>query len=111
MRRDELYLTDIIEAANAIDRFLAGVSKEAFLQDELRQSAVLQKLMIIGESAARISAELREQHPEVEWRDIVAFRNFAIHAYFDVDWRIVWTTAILDVPSLREQITEIMAGL
>ena len=90
---------------------MAGVSKEAFLQDEPRQSAVLQKLMIIGESAARISAELREQHPEVEWRDIVAFRNFAIHAYFDVDWRIVWTTAILDVPSLREQITEIMAGL
>jgi len=85
MRRDELYLADITEAADAIARFLQNVSKDDFLKDELRQSAVLQKLMIIGESAARLSQEFKSQHSEIEWRDIIAFRNIAVHAYFTVD--------------------------
>jgi len=34
MRREELYLNDIVEAAEAIHRFLAGVEREIFLQDE-----------------------------------------------------------------------------
>ena len=66
MRHDELYLADIVEAANAIDRFLQGVSEDDFLEDELRQSAVLQKLMIIGESAARLSQGFKDQHSEIE---------------------------------------------
>ncbi len=76
--------------------------------DELRQSAVLQKLMIIGEAAARLSPEFKAQYPQIEWRDIIAFRNIAVHAYFTVDWSIVWTTARQDAPSLARQIAEIM---
>jgi len=54
MRLEELYLTDIIEAADAIQRFVRNVDQNTFLKDELLQSAVLQKLMIIGEAASRI---------------------------------------------------------
>ena len=54
MRREELYLTDIIEAADAIQRFLKNVEKDAFLKNEVIQSAVLQKLSIIGEAASRL---------------------------------------------------------
>ena len=111
MRRDELYLADIIEATDAIERFLQDISKDDFLNDELRQSAVLQKLMIIGESAARLSQELKSQYPEIEWHDIIAFRNIAIHAYFTVDWRIVWYTAIHDAPILRKQILAILESM
>jgi uncharacterized protein with HEPN domain len=42
MRPEILYLADIVEAAGAIARFLTGVEREAFLKDELRQSAVQQ---------------------------------------------------------------------
>jgi uncharacterized protein with HEPN domain len=38
MRREELYLTDIIEAADAIQRFLRSVDRNTFLQDELLQT-------------------------------------------------------------------------
>ncbi len=57
--------------------------------NELVQSAVLQKLAVIGEATAHLSAELRARHSEIEWTDIIAFRNIAIHAYFAVDWAIV----------------------
>lgn len=83
MRPEQLYLTDIVEATDAIARFLTGTDKEKFRRDELRQSAVLQKLIIIGEAAARLPRAFTVQHPETPWADIVAFRNIAIQRKHD----------------------------
>ncbi len=44
MRSERQYLTDIVEAADAIARFVANIDREEFLHDELRQSAVMQKI-------------------------------------------------------------------
>ena len=82
MRHEKLYLTDMVEAADAIQDFLRGVQREDFLKDDLVRSAVLQKLTVIGEAAARLSRSFRSQHPEIEWSDIIGFRNIAVHAYF-----------------------------
>ena len=71
MRREELYLADIVEAADAIERFIKGVRREDFAGDELRRSALLQKLIVIGEAAARLSREFQARHPAIEWADIV----------------------------------------
>lgn len=109
MRREDLYLVDVLEAADSIQRFLKGVTREAFLQDDLLRSAVLHKLTVIGEAAARLPQYFRQRHPEIEWDDIVGFRNIAVHAYFAVDWPIVWVAATQDAPDLRRRIAEILA--
>ena len=108
MPRDRLYLLDIVEAAEAISRFLGDMSKTEFLNDELSQAAVLQKLTVIGEAAARISQGLRSKYEGIEWRDIVGFRNIAVHQYFAVNWEIVWYTARVDAPGLKEQVEQII---
>lgn len=61
-------------------------------------------------SAARLPKGFRERHPEIEWQDIVAFRNIAVHVYFAVDWRMVWVAATQDAPTLRRKIAGILAG-
>ncbi len=43
MRRDELYLVDMIEAAVAARAFVQDVDETSFLESDLIQSAVLQK--------------------------------------------------------------------
>ncbi|MEI2691420.1 MAG: DUF86 domain-containing protein [Anaerolineae bacterium] len=110
MRPEKLYLTDIAEAARAIERFLTGIDSDEFEIDDLRQSAILQKLTIIGEAAARLPAEFRASHGQIEWRDIIAFRNIAVHEYFAVDWSIVWVAATQDAPKLRAQVEAILAS-
>ncbi len=84
MRRELLYLQDILEACDLIETFLADLDASVFLVSELHKSATLQKLTVIGEAAARLPSTFRETHPQVQWRDIVAFRNIAVHAYFSV---------------------------
>ena len=75
----------------------------------MRRSAVLQKLIVIGEAAAPLQMDFRERHPGVGWADIVGFRNIAVHQYFAVDWSIVWVTATQDVPDLRRRISLILS--
>jgi len=110
-RRDELYLADIVEAAQAIRGFmtrLAVAGKEGFVEDDLVRSAVLQKLTVIGEAAARVSEETTTECPGVPWHQARGMRNLIVHAYFSVDWDIVWTTATESVPRLEAQIAEIL---
>jgi len=111
MRPEKLYLQDILDACDAIERFLQRTNESAFTRDELVQSAILQKLIVIGEAAARLPRSFTERHPEIEWADIIAFRNFAVHEYFAVDWRIVWVTATEDVPLLRSKMKALLSQL
>ena len=108
MRPERLYLKDIVEAADAIAGFLGGIEEADFLRSDLIQSAVLQKLTVIGEAAARLPAELCERYPGIPWRDIAGFRNIAVHAYFAVEWPIVWVAATDEAQLLRAQVGEIL---
>ena len=108
MRPEKLYLFDIFEAAKAIERFCAKKTEDQFLQDEILQSAILQKLIVIGEAASRLPSEFRETHPEIAWPDIIGFRNIAVHQYFAIMWEIVWTTATTDIPELKSQLATLI---
>jgi len=108
MRRDDLYLSEIVEAADHIAAFLGETDLEGFRQSELVRSAVVQKLTIIGEAASRISDELWSQYPQIPWPQIVAFRNILVHAYFGIDWDEVWKAVRVDCPVLRGQVAHIL---
>ena len=110
MPHDRLYLQDILDAADAIASFIQGTTPEQFAASDLLRSAVLQKLIIIGEAAGQISARAKNATPDVPWQRIVAFRNLAVHRYFRINWAIVWTTATVDAPQLREQIVNVLAS-
>jgi len=108
MRGEELYLRAIIGVADHIEEFIAGLDRARFQESELARSAVVQKLAIIGEAAARVSDEFRTRRPNVPWARIVAFRNILVHAYFGIDWDEVWRAARNESQVLRSQIEAIL---
>lgn len=110
MRRERQYLADMLEACDDLAEFVAGVEYNEFLHEKLRLSAVLQKLMVLGEAAARVSDDLRERYPAVEWAAIAGLRNRLVHGYFNVDWEIVWVAATEEAPALAEQLRSILGG-
>jgi uncharacterized protein with HEPN domain len=108
MRHESSFLKDILSACRKIEAIVAATSEHSFLKDEVLSAAVLHHLTVIGEAIARLSVELRERHPEVPWRQIIAVRHRIVHAYFDLDWQILWDAATDDIPELRRRVLDIL---
>ena len=105
MRRDDAsYLLDMLVAARDAVVFADGLSFSEFARDQRTQLAILKCVEIVGEAASRVSAETREAHPAIPWREIVGMRNRLVHAYFEIDLRLVWDTVRNDLPPLIAQL-------
>ena len=87
--------------------YVAGMTRQGFLQDTQVQDSVIRRLEIIGEAAGRISPDFRDAQPEIQWSEIRGMRNRMIHGY-DVDMDVVWDTVERDIPHLI-QIIESLA--
>ena len=57
----------------------------------------------------RLPATYRERYPDLPWVEVVAVRHRIVHAYFDLDWLILWNAAVEEIPSLRQQVEGILA--
>ncbi len=97
---DQTRIRHMIEAAQQAISFVRNRQRGDFAADAQLRLAVLHALEILGEAASRISSETREAHREIPWRLAVSTRNRIIHAYFDVDLNIVWTTVTQELPRL-----------
>ena len=103
MQREELYVADLVDNARAVRTYLNGVTRERWDADQMLRDAVLYRMLLLGEIASALPAELRDRYPEVAWRHIRAFRNLAVHRYFGVDWAVVWQIAQEEPPVLEKQ--------
>jgi len=103
-RDQKLYLYDIRDSIEAIFSYISDMDKDEFIQDRKTYSAVIREFEIIGEATKNLSEDIIEKYNEIEWRDIVDFRNILIHEYFGVDFDIVWNVIQQDLPRLRRTI-------
>jgi uncharacterized protein with HEPN domain len=110
MRNEAQCLFDILDAVNAIRSFLEGKSRDDFLESDLPRSAVLAKLIIVGEASANVSRATKDKYPRVPWAQISGFRNTVIHAYHHTSWAVVWNAAVLNAPELAADVERILAS-
>lgn len=108
MRRDRERILDMMEALDSLAQSLVDCKEEEFLSNDLLYSATAHKLTIVGEAAARMSDELKELYPQVEWRKVIGLRNVLVHEYFGVDRPMVWEVAVTEAPLLRDRIAAIL---
>jgi len=109
MQRDyRAYLEDIIEAAGAVREFVTGMDKDELGKDRRTRDAVVRNLEVIGEAAKKLPAQMKRDHPEVEWKKIAGLRDILVHDYFGIDMDIVWDVVQNKLPVLNEQIRRIL---
>ena len=63
---------------------------------------------LIGEAATHIPTEVREAHPEIQWRRIIATRNRLAHGYLGMDDDVIWDIIQTDVPKLLTGLRELL---
>ena len=109
--RDAVYLWDMLKEARGVMRAVSGRTLEDYLADEDFRRSVERRIEIIGEGAARVSEELRREHPEIPWRPIIDQRNVLIHAYDKVIAQRIWRLTLEDIPRLIEQLETLLPPL
>lgn len=103
------FLWDASQAAQAAQRFIAGKSFDDYVHDDLLRSAVEQQLEILGEALSqfrKLAPSLANTVPDLP--RAVALRNILIHAYADVDPRIVWSVVTTQLGGLRARIEQLL---
>jgi uncharacterized protein with HEPN domain len=88
--KEKKYLSDILNSISHIEEFTKGIkSFEDFALNFLIKSAVERHFTIIGEAVTKYSKITSSQLSST--REIVSLRNHLVHAYDNVDDRIIWS--------------------
>lgn len=104
-------LENIVAWCDRLARFLAGVSRDEFVVDELRQAGACKCVEAIGEAAGEILRRFRDfatAHPELELAAAYRTRNRLSHGYDAIDWETLWDTATYYVPRLVADIGQLL---
>lgn len=104
-------LEDIYDALNKIISYTKGMTYDDFIRDGKTVDAVVRNFEIIGEASNRIPDDFKTEHPEIEWRRIVGFRNRIIHEYFGIDYENLWRIKNENIPTLSEFMEQILEDM
>ena len=107
-RSYQLLVEDIIEAMNKIERYIKGLTFEAFETNDIVIDAVIRNLEIIGEASKNIPEDAREKHPYIPWKRMIGLRNIAIHEYFGVDLAIIWEIITRNIVETKPKIAAML---
>jgi uncharacterized protein with HEPN domain len=106
----QLFLADIIEHAERVERLLRNQNPERFEEDETLHQAVLFSLLIIGEASKQLPQSMRDAEPSVNWRGAAGLRDIIVHQYFGLDTEIIWDAATVHVPRLLDAARRLQAA-
>jgi len=110
-RSDKLYLRDILDSIEKIEKYVRGLNFEKFSENLMIIDAVVRNLEIIGEATKNLSKEIKILHPEIPWKEMKGMRNKVIHEYFGVNLKIIWKTIKERLPELKIKIKEILKSV
>lgn len=104
---DSVRVEHIRECIEEIEKAIEGHTFQSFAENHVLRIAVVKWLEIIGEASNHITEETRNMNDRIEWRKMIALRNFVVHEYFGMNYEIIWESASIFVPILKKEIESI----
>lgn len=103
------YLYDMHEAAQLAAQFIGGKNFQDYQKDAMLRLAIERAFSILGEALTQLAridpataARITDSHR------IIAFRNILVHAYANIDDRLVWEIAEYKLPALLIEVGNLM---
>lgn len=107
-REWRFYIEDMITFCEKVRDYTAGLDRDAFASGGMAYDATLRNLELIGEAATHIPEAIRNAHPEIPWRTVIATRNRLAHGYLGINQEIAWDIVSNDVPALLPMLRSLL---
>ncbi len=108
MLRDKASLLDIYKAGQKVLKYAEGLSRGDLETEEIKLSAILYQIEVVGEATKRLSQNFRADHPNVPWSRATGMRDIIAHQYDRIDLDIVWNVIQYGIPELMEMIEPLL---
>jgi uncharacterized protein with HEPN domain len=102
------YLQDILDTIVKAEQFIEGMDFGSFCADDKTVFAVVRALEIVGEATKKIPDEVRDNYPNLPWREMAGLRDKLAHDYFGVNLDVVWKTVTDDLPKLKSGVSSVV---
>ena len=102
------FLEDINNSLTKIFKYTDNIDFEKFISDDMIKDAVERNFEIIGEAVKNLPEDLRNQNPQIPFKQIAGMRDKLIHDYFGVDYEIVWKTIKDKLPQFKKDIENLI---
>ncbi len=110
--REETVLELISGHCGKIQEYLLVAGNiDGFMCNEMIMDAVALRVLAIGELVKRLSQSFREEAKEIEkgmgiepqtnWKGLAGIRDFVAHEYDNLDFEVIYDTALLEIPQLK----------
>ncbi len=107
-RTDRVRIQHMLDAARTAKMLTRNRTRAELDKDIALQLALVKLVEIIGEAATKVSPHLQEQHPEIPWQKVTGTRHRLIHAYYDINRDILWSTVAEDLPPLAANLARML---
>ena len=96
VRRILKYCGNVDEIVRRCDNSYANFKAIFYYRDSVSMS-----IQQIGELIKHLSDEFKSSHTDIPWAEIRGMRNRFAHDYYQMNNKVIWNTAINDIPKLR----------
>ena len=104
---DRVRLRHMLDAALEIQQYVQASKPEDLTQDRKLVHSLVRLLEIIGEAAYQMNPDARAEVSGLPWDKVIAMRHRLVHAYFDINLDILWTTVKEGLPPLITAIEQL----
>ena len=101
LKNDKYYIDLAKKDIEKIIQYTKDISYEEFINDEQLIDAVMFRLVQMVENIKKITNKFKEEHNEIEWNEIIGFRNKIVHDYGKTDYNVVYEVIKEDIQKLK----------
>ena len=101
LKNDKYYIDLAKKDIEKIIQYTKDISYEEFINDEQLIDAVMFRLVQMVENIKKITNNFKEEHNEIEWNEIIGFRNKIVHDYGKTDYNVVYEVIKEDIQKLK----------
>ena len=105
--KDKDYIQRLKKYCNKINEYMKPVkSFNDFISKPEKVDAVILNLEQIGETAKKLSKEIKENFPEINWPSIIGLRNMISHEYEGIRLEIIYEIATRNIDALKKNLNK-----